>query len=513
MKRLKYNILQITLAIATCAWLVPVVAFSQSMAADSAFYARYPYILFVESGDSISDFGDDAFLDIAAPIIYPVNKYTLPQRDKTFRQIADEVIPRLNRDSMRVRHIVFRGAASPEGPFRWNKFLSEHRAQALSDYMRQHMVYPPAEEYIATHTIAEDYPLLCAMMKRAGDPDYALVRAICDEHYAAGRLATLKRKLQTAKRGELWWRLLKQYYPQLRAARVIIYIEKAVAPEPAQTVEEVEEPEPIVPVDTVAVAPVDTIVETPLPQLPIYRPVEVKLPRREMLSVKTNLLFYGIYMPGYDRYCPIPNIAIEYFPRHGHFTYGASFDMPWWQDYDGHKYFQLRNYQLETRYYLRSGDERLNPPGQGAAFRGLYLQGYVHAGLFGICFDADRGWVGEGVGAGIGAGYVLPLTRKGHWRLEFGLQAGFFTCKYDPYQFENPVNPNYRDGLYYYKWTGKPSAFKKRQYQWSWLGPTRIGITLSYDLLYRRIQKKGISFKSYETEIRHVPAGETIDEE
>ena len=75
------------------------------------------------------------------------------------------------------------------------------------------------------------------------------------------------------------------------------------------------------------------------------------------------------------------------------------------------------------------------------------------------------------------------------------------------------VNPNYRDGLYYYKWTGKPSAFKKRQYQWSWLGPTRIGITLSYDLLYRRIQKKGISFKSYETEIRHVPAGENIEEE
>ena len=82
--------------------------------------------------------------------------------------------------------------------------------------------------------------------------------------------------------------------------------------------------------------------------------------------------------------------------------------------------------------------------------------------------------------------------------MEFGLQAGYFRCKYDPYQYENPVNPDYRDGLYYYKWTQSPELFKERQYRWDWLGPTRIGITLTYDLLYRRIQKRGVSFKSIE---------------
>lgn len=229
----------------------------------------------------------------------------------------------------------------------------------------------------------------------------------------------------------------------------------------------------------------------------------VLLPRREVLSVKTNLLFDFAYMPGYDRWCPIPNIAIEYYPLHGHFTFGASFDMPWWQHYDEHKFFQLRNYQLETRYYFRSGSVEKNPPGKGAAFRGFYLQAYAHLGVFGICFDDNRGWVGEGGGAGIGLGYVLPLSKKGHWRLEFGLQAGFFFCKYDPYQYENPVNPQYRDNLYYYKWTQKPELFKKRQYHRSWFGPTRVGITLVYDLLYRRIQKKGVSF--YSTERRVEP--------
>jgi len=95
-------------------------------------------------------------------------------------------------------------------------------------------------------------------------------------------------------------------------------------------------------------------------------------------------------------------------------------------------------------------------------------------------------------------GYVVPLTRKGHWRLEFQLQAGFFRTKYDPYKYENPINPDYHDDLYYYKWTLEPDLFKKRQYRWNWLGPTRIGVTLSYDLLYRKNHKWGISLKNKE---------------
>ena len=227
------------------------------------------------------------------------------------------------------------------------------------------------------------------------------------------------------------------------------------------------------------------------------------LSRREFLSVKTNLLFYGIYMPGYNRWCPIPNIAVEYYPKQGHFTFGASFDMPWWQDYNAHKYFQVRNYQLETRYYLKGNkvtnhdtnkSNKLNKPN----YAGVYLQGYLNGGIFGICFDADRGWVGEGLGVGIGTGYVMPLFGNSHWRLDLGLQAGFFRCKYDPYRYGNPVDPSYKDDLYYYKWTLNPSLFKKRQYRWNWIGPTRISMTLSYDLLYRRISKKGVSFNCKE---------------
>ena len=243
--------------------------------------------------------------------------------------------------------------------------------------------------------------------------------------------------------------------------------------------------------------------------------------RQAVLAVKTNLLFYGVYMPGYDRWCPLPNVAMEIYPKKGHFTFGASFDCPWWRDYDAHKYFQVRQYQVESRFYLRGAHEPYNSskaskpskpskPSKTSKphepYTGFYLQAYLNAGLFGICFDADRGWVGEGVGGGLGLGYVLPLARNGRWKMEFNLQAGYFRCKYDPYQYENPVDPTYHDDLYYYKWTLSPSLFKKRQYRWNWIGPTRIGITLSYNLLYKRIQKKGVSLKAYEASMPSKPS-------
>ena len=465
---------------------------------DSA-YSDYPYLRFVEYGDSLV-MNDEDFFDVAGKVVFPVNKSSLNLSDQFLRELDEKVLPDINRDSLQLVQLIIRGAASPEGPVKLNQKLGSQRAQALFNFIQSRLAFPLSSRYFSLDVDIEDYSTLCLMMRRANDPDYGYVRDLTDRY--EGQPDQLKQKLQRARGGQLWNRLLKEYFPGLRTARIVLVFRRYVPVE-------LEEEEPVVPeLDPVVQeqSPV-VLVEPGLPEVDSIAPVPVgtpaepepdTIPRREFLSLKTNLLFYGVYMPGYNRWCPIPNVAVEYYPKNGHFTFGASFDFPWWQDYDAHKYFQIRNYQVESRYYLRSGDMDSNPPGKGPAFRGLYLQGYAHLGLFGICFDADRGWVGEGLGAGVGAGYVMSLSKKGHWRLEFGLQVGFYACKYDPYQYENPVDPNYRDHLYYYKWTQDPSLFKKRQYRYSWLGPTRIGVTLTYDLLYRRVQKKGVSFINYE---------------
>jgi hypothetical protein len=320
------------------------------------------------------------------------------------------------------------------------------------------------------------------MMERAGDPAVGIVRSLCDRHLPRYEYTILKNKLKQLQGGILWRHLLKDYFPELRAARVVLVFDKPVEPTIPEVPETPENPEVDVPVD-----------------VPVSLNVPVKVPRREVLSIKTNMLLYGFYLPGgYNRWCPIPNIAVEYYPLHGHFTYGGSIDFPWWQSYNKFKFFEVRNYQLDARYYFRSGDIDRRIPGDGAAFRGWYLQGYINAGLFNICFDKDTGYEGEYLGAGVGAGYVLPLTRRGHWKLEFSLQVGFVYGIYDPYQFENLVNPDYHDKRYYYRWSGNADDFVARQYRFSWIGPTRVGITLSYDLLYLRWKKKGVSFRPSE---------------
>ena len=475
---------------------------AMTLRVDSAFYQNYPFIFIVDDDEEPQPLSDETFFDVAAKVVFPVNKTMLPLGSPLLQELERNVIPHINADSLQLLRMVFRGAASPEGSVANNQRLGQERVKNLYDWVTSRMAFPVADGLLSIDADIEDYQSLCLMMSRANDPDYAFVKDLCDR-YQDQDLNTLKTKLRQAQYGRLWNRLLLTYFPQLRTARFVIYLRK-VRPLKAIVPEEPVIPE--VPVDTLPV-----IVEPVLPTIPTPA-VDTLYMRRELLSVKTNLLFYGVYMPGYDRWCPIPNVAIEYYPKRGHFTFGASFDMPWWQDYDAHKYFQLRNYQLETRYYLKSSTGRgatshplplTSHPSNAPAFSGFYVSAYAHVGLFGICFDANRGWVGEGGGAGLGIGYVTPISRNGHWRLEFGLQAGYFRCKYDPYKYENPINPDYHDDLYYYKWTKKPELFKKRQYRWNWIGPTRIGVTLTYDLLYRRIQKRGASFKSTERRIAY----------
>ncbi len=470
--------------------IVSIKVLGLSVTSDQAYSRNFPFVYVVEDGQSMPQITDEQFFDHAATVVFPVGVSRLPNNSSVLEEIEKSVLPRLNADSLQLVRIIFRGAASPEGPVELNRQLGRQRVKNLCQWVFDRLQFPVADSLFSIDAEIEDYPSLCLMMRRSGDPDYALVQHLCDT-WLANDVSQLKSQLQRAQQGRLWTRLLSTYFPSLRTARFVMVLRKYVPPVPVQAVESVALPETQSVAtfnDTVEFVP-DTIAAAPLPDWE---------PRREVLALKTNLLFYGVYLPGYNRWCPIPNVAIEYYPRRGHFTFGASFDMPWWQDYDAHKFFQLRNYQLETRYYLRSGSLDKNTPGEGPAFRGLYVQAYGHLGLYGICFDANRGWVGEGFGAGLGVGYVVPLTKKGHWRLEFQLQAGFFRTKYDPYKYENPINPDYHDDLYYYKWTLEPSLFKKRQYRWNWLGPTRIGVTLSYDLLYRKNHKWGISLKNKE---------------
>lgn len=445
-----------------------------------------PYVVEVNS-DSDMVMSDSLFYAISRSIIFPVNKFDIPQNSDFVRELTTSVIPHMNARGYRLESIVIRGAASPEGPYKWNTFLGKQRLKALYDLVDKYMDEPSCRDCLKQDFVAEDYHYLLHLMRQNGDRDQERVAQLVNRYFDAN-IEQLKNKLMNVDGGTLWKRLFKQYFAQLRAARVVLFfkpsptapLSRGVALNPQCRLNLPAACQPTLPQFSIP----NTLAETDL------------IPRREVLSIKTNALLDVAYVPfGYDRWCPIPNIAIEYYPRHGHFTFGASFDCPWWVgNTTNHKYFEIRNYQLESRYYLRNSDKWYETG--GAAFRGLYFQGYAHLGLYQLGFNRDKGWIGEGVGAGVGMGYVLPIARGGRWRLEFSAQVGFFITKYDPFVYGCPVE-NVDDGLYYYDYTGNADLFKKRQHTFKWFGPTRVGITISYDLLYRK-RGGGVSTRSKE---------------
>lgn len=440
------------------------------------FCAFFMLVFAVASADAQYVSTPDSFLT-ARPVIFRVNRTEILIPDSTW--IADTLATNLISVG-EGGYIVGRAAASPEGPIWNNKRLATGRRKSAIDYLLTHGFDASQIQFDA---VTEDYELLISMMEDANDPDVVKVRTLF-EMYPHDE-APLKRALKLIDGGKLWERLLNQYFPSLRAVRILI--SKRTQPIPFQMNMEPLQAQ-FIP------APIESpvIPSSPEPQEPHYR--------REILSVKTNLLMLGCYMPvNHYGWCPMPNVEVEYYPKHGHYTFGFTYDIPWWiGSTSNHKYFEMENTTLYGRYYFRNGDILIRRPGHGAAFSGWYLSMYGHYFRYEIGFSNTKGWVGEAGGGGFGGGYVLPLTHRGHWRLDFGAQVGYFHSKFDPFVFGTPVE-RIEDGLYYYKYYGHPKDFKIRQHGFNWFGPTRIGVSLSYDLFYRK-QVKGISLRSMEKE-------------
>lgn len=295
---------------------------------------------------------DSLFIHNSRPINFVADRIDINERDR--RWITDTLIPALQ--SLGDRGIVLgRAAASPEGPTPNNRRLARGR-RASVDALLGH--YGISSDRIRYDVITEDYAMLRSLMQLRHDARVTVLDSLMQRY--EGRDDLLKGAMKRHDGGRLWKSLLREYFPQLRAVRImaideaLAVLEEPVFPQPgtggtasALGLDSMPPLRSLVPayrgtgLPSASLVPLGPLAFLPLPTSAVP---QVCCPRREVLSVKTNLLFDFAYMPGYDRFCPIPNVAIEFYPLHGHFTYGLSFDGPWWQHYDAHKYFQVRNY-------------------------------------------------------------------------------------------------------------------------------------------------------------------------
>lgn len=440
--------------------------------------AEYPFVI-------ISDYSieeppvmtDSLFNALAVGVRFAVNRSEVNVNSeffKTYRQL----LPFLQREGYQLRQLFLRGAASPEGSYENNRRLGKERTENLMALIKSDLSdgpYAQQEVRMDVQNITEDYAYLLTLMSQRNDKDYLRVKQIFDQ--CNGDEQTCKKQLSRLDGGRLWARLKQQYFPELRTARVVLWLTK-----PAPVVEnisvsnvEVEKPA----LDTLVTEIIPGEIQIPTVQIP--EPADTVMVRRHLIALRTNLLHDFFYMPQFGM-AYSPNLQLEYYPLDGHYTYNLG--VTWGTDrrWSQQKFWQWRDVQAEIRRYFK---------GEGQ-FLGLYAGLYAQGGKYGIGLSQKKGWQGEGGGAGLSLGYVMPLNKRGNWRLEFMAAVGGYITRYDPYVYGNPVTGDI-DGDYYYDYLGSASDFKKRNHQFTWFGPTNLGIQITYDIIYRRNKtvKKG----------------------
>jgi len=441
---------------------------ADAQAPDSTRYFQLPGFPFVfvsdESVTTPPEITDSLFDAVARGIRFKVNRTELLP-DDPFIPLYRELVPWLKHEDMELRQMYIKGAASLEGPYQNNVRLSRARTKRLIEFLSTSLDQPAESLPSQAESITEDYGRLVRMLQKADDPDYEKINAIWQQ--SGGDEQWCKKKMMALEGGKVWKRLLVEYFPSLREARVVLWFARKKDTKKHRPLRQSAIPAKGIPY----LFPYSTPAFDPL--APEYHFETVK-ERRHLLAARTNLVHDLLYVPQFG-FAPGGNIQLEYYPLDGHYTANAGFTFTNHRHWDDYKFFQLRDFQLELRRYFRGGGAFIGP------YLGLYGEGVV----YGIGFGKTKGWEGEGLGGGLSAGWVWPLNRKGNFRFEVSASLGALYSRFDPYVYGNPIT-GVEDGLYYYDYYGNTSEFVKRNHEFFWFGPTNIGIHLTYDILYRR---------------------------
>ena len=462
-------------AVAIVFALVLLLSNAQAAVADTTSYRPvpgFPFVFISEDSTAVApEIGDSLFNEIARGIRFKVNKTYLQPGDPFIKIYNEQIAPMLLDKGLVLHKIMVRGAASPEGPYENNRRLGRARTARLVEFIGSKLQAPIDTSVVSAASITEDYGYLVELMRRNADPDYEAVRSIWTDSRGDERYC--KRKLMGLRDGEVWNRIVWQYFPTLRSARMVLWFGKNVPRHPAAAAKE----ELVMPTGLTVAPPEPIRVDLPgLTFIPRYT-------RRHLIAARTNLVHDFFYMPQFG-WAPGANIQLEYYPLTGHYTYNAGFTWTNHRHWNSQEFFQIRDLRLELRRYFKGGGEFIGP----------FLDAYAHGAVYGIGLSPTKGWQGEGGGAGIGGGYTMRLNRSGSLRLEFTAQLGFFVTKYDPYVWGNPVTGSIT-GDYYYDFTGRTADFKKRNHRFFWLGPTNFGIHITYDIIYRKRKPAGFALK------------------
>ena len=370
--------------------------------------------------------------------------------------------------------------ASPEGVTEHNMKLSRNRAAECSRMLKARagdLSFP-----VHIRTGGESWALLRERVvadTRMSETARSRILAQLDDQSIRPQTRKWRFKNDflgsTPEEGDVYKYLLRNHYKYLRCLDIHIHYKDEAGNAGQEVPEGPEEPEEPEGPEELAVPEEPTEPEVPerptepekndTIDTPATEPAAATPARRPILGISTNIPYDITWIPKYGA-TSVPSFSVEYYPVTGLYSFGADVDFSHWLHPDTHRYNQIHNYTIWARRYFKRTDDR---------FKGTYLLANLNAAKYGLGFDANEGYEGEGLGIGVGGGWKVYMGKR--FYLDLGGTLGLFYSRYDPYVWGNDGT-----GRYYYDYLGDPDAFAKRRKRLVWFGPTRVFISVGFDI-------------------------------
>lgn len=303
------------------------------------------------------------------------------------------------------------GGASLEDSFERNTGLATARIDTLRNFI--YSIKPFDDTVVVRNDSYIPWEELRNYVSTSSLPDKRGILAIIDQEedlapYHGGPDTIDRRILQLKEHnsGRTWSTLFADFFPKMRFATAVIAI---TAYKPAD-----DEP-PIVEAAEEIIMPFEQFDTVPA-TAPVVNPAPAPLRFAHHLYFKSNALGWAMGMTN-------AGVEVDIAP-HWSFSFMAYYSG--WNYFTERLKFRLLSFRPEFRYWFHPSNERWFVGIHGAsalynfAFHGRYR------------YQDHRGHT-PALGAGIDAGYRMPLTANRRWHVEFGISAGAYRLHYDKF--------------------------------------------------------------------------------
>ena len=359
------------------------------------------------------------------------------------------------------------GSASPEGSEKYNRILSEKRANIVYDYLTEFVSLPDSItnfEYLGRNWKGL-YDLVSLDPSVPSHPEVlALLRkAVTNSGLSTAESNNLLLQLKKLRGGEPYIYMFRHLFPALRSSYVYVEYEKQANPESDS--KEIEE------FDSISTQPVDSVItESKETEVVEYLASEIDSVATPVLSAdsspsidtKTNVgrpFYMDLHTNMLFDIAAVPNIGAEFYVGKNISVYG-NWMYGWWDNDSRHRYWRIYGGELGARWWF-GGKAHAKP-----------LTGH-HIGLYGGLLTFDFEWGGTGymgglpggtlwdrslVNAGIEYGYSLPVSNR--LNIDFSVGLGYLGGHYIKYfPFDNEY-------------------YRQKEYKMQFFGPTKLEVSL-----------------------------------